>query len=112
MDAESVVIGFLLVLNGVQAVQMVLMGRQRVRELQDARDQVDRILVLQRAETLDQFAAVDERMRKERLESLRHAYVPPQPAEPREVAQSRPSVLSQLWRRPRRDVTRVAEPKE
>jgi hypothetical protein len=88
------------------AVILVLLCRALVREMRDERrehsEQIDRLLVLQRSETLDQFAAVERRRSQDRREEQRALMTPTgEPTTETEPKRRKASLLHSVFRRPK-----------
>lgn len=74
---------------------------EQVERLMEAHaDQLERVLVLHRSESLDQYAAVEARMKKARLEDARDLMEKGERVGRVPLPEKRPSGSSLLWRRP------------
>lgn len=82
-------------------VTIVTLMRMLDRQQREHRAQVDRLLLLGRAETLEQFSAVEKRLAAQRVEEQRGMVQEGvvKAAEPR-LARKDPGLFSKVWRRP------------
>jgi hypothetical protein len=79
-------------------------SNERDRMRAEYADQLRQVLELGKAESLDQFAAVERRFQRDRAEAYRDRSRPAGPAAATEepVAQKAPTVLQRVWARPPR----------
>lgn len=79
------------------------------KSMTNAIDTLRSMMVLQKSESLEQYAAVEEKMHRDRLEAARDRVVEGKVQGERPIAEKRTGVLSQVWTRP---PTRPMQPKE